>query len=284
MEKIYLCLAGLSWAFLCGSGIISSFVGSYYVDMTKQLRGIFLWSNFINIVGNLMYLVYYSPYVVLAGQFLIGTAAARMVAGVGEISRIYGSDEITQKVAFMGIFSTLGSILGPCSIYLFDLVDTSMWGWRLNINNMVGVVMGVLYFLQFWTNFFTLKNLSREYNLKKEESDALLLPTVSGVEGETSGMVQHDDSSDKLQLQPEQQTQEVKKNELESLQFQDKYLLALRTLLKNKEVLFLYALSFFCSYARATIILLSPMKASAYLKWFPKDLATFNIVSTFAGG
>lgn len=257
---------GLSWAFLCGSGILASFVGSYYADMTKNIREVGLWSNAINVVGNIMYLLYYSPYVVLFGQFLIGTAAARMVAGVGEISRIYGVDEITQKVAFMGIFSTVGSILGPCSTYLFNLVDTKIGNWRLNIGNMVGIVMGCLYLLQFLANFFTLKNLSKEYNLKRE-GEVLLDKDESGEDS---------DISETEEIIPE-------KAPVDQLSLQDKYLVALQTLLKNKEVLFLYALSFFCSYSRATIILLSPMKASYYLGWYQTNLATFNIISTFAG-
>ena len=90
---------GLSWAFLCGSGIIASFVGSYYADRTKNVRRIFLVSNGLNVLGNVMYVLYYSPYVVLCGQFLVGSAAARMVAGVGEITRIYDAGELTSKVS-----------------------------------------------------------------------------------------------------------------------------------------------------------------------------------------
>ena len=258
---------GLSWAFLCGSGIISSFVGSYYADMTKNVREICLYSNIINVLGNIMYLLYYSPYVVLFGQFLIGTAAARMVAGVGEISRIYGTEELTQKVAFMGVFSTIGSILGPCSTYLFNLVDTQIGDWKLNIGNMVGLVMGTLYLIQFLINYFTLKNLSKEYNLKKDATERLLGDVVSGDESEMS----------------EAEEKEVSDEVADEVSFQDKYLMAIRTLLRNKHVLFLYALSFFASYSRATIILLSPIKASLYLGWTQTNLATFNIVSTFAG-
>ena len=87
--------------------------------MTNNFREIALFTNALNVIGNIMYCIYYSPFIVLSGQFLVGTAAARMVAGVGEISRIYRSDEITQKVAFMGIFSTIGSILGLCLIFIF---------------------------------------------------------------------------------------------------------------------------------------------------------------------
>ena len=89
---------GLSWTFLAGSGIIFSFLGSYYADRTKNVRRIFLVSNVLNVLGNLMYMLYYSPYVVLCGQFLVGSAAARLVAGVGEITRIYDASELTAKV------------------------------------------------------------------------------------------------------------------------------------------------------------------------------------------
>merc|ERR1712076_146035 len=106
--------------------------------------------------------------------------------------------------------------------------------------------MGGLYLFQFVINFFTLKNLSKEYNLKKEAGERLL----------TSGVSECEDSELSAD---EGKEKEVRDEIIDDVSFQDKYLIAVRTLLKNKHVLFLYGLSFFASYARATIILLSPI-------------------------
>ena len=94
---------GLAQASLFLSGVICSIVGSYYADYTKNVREICLFEDVLNIIGNIMYSLYYSPYLILFGQLLIGTTSARMTSTVGEISRVYGSDKITQKLGILGI-------------------------------------------------------------------------------------------------------------------------------------------------------------------------------------
>ena len=255
---------GLGWAFLCGSGVISSLMGSYYVDKTKNIREILLWTSFVNVIGNITYLLYFSPYIVLFGQLLVGTAAVRMVAVVGEVSRIYESCQVTQKIAFLGIFTSIGGLLAPCSTYLFSLVDLRIQDWVLNVNNFVGVVMAGLFLLQFWVQHFTLTNLSKEFNVK-----------IQGI-GE-------DEDRKELYESNAQDEIEVNEPDLENNLFRKRYLLALRTLTSSKQVMFLYMLSSFCSYCKGTVLLLLTMKSSLYLGWLQIDQATYNIISASAG-
>lgn len=257
---------GLSWAFLCGSGVITSLLGSYYADSTKNVREVCLVTNVVNIVGNILYVLYYSPYLVLFGQLLVGTAAARMVAAVGEISRVYETSDLTQNLSFLGIFSTIGSVTGPCTTYLFALVDTDVGAWKLNIGNMVGITMAILYFLQLVLNYFTLENVSKQYNLKEHESETILLENMENEKEEEEEEVGESD----------------KKGE-EQESFYKKYVKAIKVLLQSNHILFLYSLCFFASFARATITLLQPIKAVKYLSWKQTHLATFNIISTVSG-
>ena len=250
---------GLSWAFLCGSGVVSSLFGSYYADSTKNLRGICLVTNALNVIGNIMYVLYYSPYLVLFGQLLVGTAAARSVASVGEISRVYEAKDLTQKLSLLGVFSTFGSLLGPCTTYVFKSVNTEISGWKLNVNNMVGITMASLFFIQLIINYFTLQNVSKVYNIKTEARKNFLLEIV----GDEDASIYNSSDEDKS--------------------FCKNYIIALSALFRSKQVLFLYALCLFTSYTRTTIRLLQPIKSQELLSWKEIDLSKFSIVSVCSG-
>ena len=62
---------GLSQAALFLSGTIASIIGSYYADYTKNVREICLFEDLLNITGNVMYSLHYSPYLILFGQLLV---------------------------------------------------------------------------------------------------------------------------------------------------------------------------------------------------------------------
>lgn len=111
---------GLSKAVLCLSRAISSIIGSYYAGNTKNIREISLLDDLLNIAGNIMYSLYFSPYLILFGQLLIGTSSARMTSSIGEVSRVYEAEELTQKMGILGIMTVIGSILGPCNAFVFQ--------------------------------------------------------------------------------------------------------------------------------------------------------------------
>ena len=66
---------GFSHFMLYLSSAISGIIASIYADYTKNIREICLFENVLNIIGNLMYSLYYSPYLILIGQLLIGSTA-----------------------------------------------------------------------------------------------------------------------------------------------------------------------------------------------------------------
>ena len=121
---------GLSKAFLYLSGAKSSIIGSYYVDYTKNIREICLLEDLLNIVGNIMYSLYFSPYLILFGQLLIGTSSAGITSSIGEVSRVYEAKELTQKIGILGIMTVVGSIAGPCNAFAFQYVDFSIGSWK----------------------------------------------------------------------------------------------------------------------------------------------------------
>ena len=243
---------GLSSSMLYLSGAVSSIVGSCYVDYSKNVRLICLTEDLLNIIGNVMYSLYYSPYLILFGQLLIGTTSARMTASIGELSCVYVTGEITRKLSILGIFSTLGAFTGPCTTFLFQYVDISIRNWKLNIGNMIGIVMALFYLLQFILNFITLSNVSKEYTLK---------------EGSTSS------SEEELLL-----------SNGTRISFHEKYLSTLKVFFQHKHIVFWLSTCFITTFSRIIIRIAIPIKAEQYLHWKQKEIAVIWLISICSTG
>ena len=257
---------GLSWVFLSSSGVFSSLIGSYYADTTKNVRLLFMVTNILSIIGNIMYTLYYSPYIVLFGQLIIGTGAARLVAYVGETSRVYESEQLTQKFFLLSIFSTLGAVFGLSSVYMFRLIDIDLHGWRIQVGNMIGVTLAVLNIIHAVLNYFTLCNVSQEYTIKKSVSE-----TFSSNEHQAL-------------LESDELIEKEKMGTSDDLTFDELYVLSLKTIVKNKYIMFLLYLSFYTTFLRGIIHLLVPVKAAAYNDWKQTELATVILIGSCGGG
>ena len=255
---------GFSHFMLYLSSAISGIIASIYADYTKNIREICLFENVLNIIGNLMYSLYYSPYLILIGQLLIGSTAGRMTSVVGEISRVYETNEITHKVAVLGTFSVIGAVLGPCFTFLFQYIDIAIGNWKWNIGNMIGIVMVGYYVFQFLLNYFTLFNVSKEFTLKKENLLNSNLD-LSDMEEENENLLFK------------------KETEKKSTSFTGKYIITLNVLLRNKYILFWLLMGIVTVCARGFQKLVVPIKSEEYLNWKQKDIARLWVICMVLG-
>ena len=213
-----------------------------------------------------MYSLHYSPYMILFGQLLVGTTAARITNSVGEVSRVYETAQITQKLGILGVMTTVGAIIGPCATFLFQYVDTSIRNWKLNMGNMVAIFMAVFYLFQLILNYVTLHNVSKEHTLKKE----LLLDTTYH----------------KCDMKQEYQVTQFKTLEFENveeLSFNEKYLISLKAIFRHKHIVFCLAVSVLVNYARGLTKIVVPIKGEEYLHWEEADVATLWVIPLTAG-
>ena len=113
--------------------------------------------------------MYFSPYIILLGQFLSGTIGARNAIIEAELSRIFSKDEISHKTAITVLFTTFGSLSGPCLIFTFEYVHIGFGDWQLMIRNMPGFYMCFLSTIELFLDYFILKNVSKEFYEKLSE-------------------------------------------------------------------------------------------------------------------
>ena len=255
---------GLSQAALFLSGAVASIAGSYYSDYTKNYRGICLVEDVLNIIGNIMYSLYYSPYLIVFGQLLIGTSSARVTSSVGEVSRVYEAAEITRKLGIIEIFTVAGSIIGPSTTFEFQYVKVYIGDWIWNVGNMIGISMTIFYLLQFLLNYFTLHNVSKEYTLKKE-----VLLNIAGDTVET----ECDDGKRQI----------FYSRDYDEVSFNKKYLIALKAVFRNKHVIFWLGTCVLLTYARGLVKLVVPIKGEEYLDWKQADVASLWIIGMAVG-
>ena len=260
---------GLARASLYLSGVVSSVIGSYYADYTKNVREICLTEDVLNVIGNLMYTLYYSPYLILFGQLLIGTTSARMASSVGEISRVYETDKITQKLGIVGLMTMTGSVIGPCTTFFFQYIDISIGNWKWNIGNMTGISMTVFYLFQLGLNYFTLDNVSKEHTLKRCFSVNTVVKNPETLE---SNCIENATETTPLTIKSRYRRS-----------FNQKYVTSLRIILKNKHIVFCLAMAVIQNYARGLIKIVVPIKAEEYLKWKQTDIAKLLVVAIAVG-
>ena len=258
---------GLAQAALFLSGAVSSIIGSYYVDLTKNYREFCLLEDVLNIIGNIIYSLYYSQYLILFGQILIGTTAARMTSSVGEIACVYETCKLTQKMGLLGVMTVLGLVSGPSTIFLFQYVDTSIGIWKWSVGNLVGMAMTGFYLFQFLLNYFTLYNVSKDFTLKKEH---LMEVTIEG------SAMEYDFEEDQLG------TSGI--NNTDKLSFNEKYFITLKDLFENKHIIFYLTMCILLTtYFRVLANLAVPIKGEEYFNWKQTYIAKLWVLSMITG-
>lgn len=257
---------GLSATVLSASTAISVLIGSFYYDATRDYRTIGIMSALLDFTGNIIYMLGFSPYLVLFGNFVIGMGQLSVAAGLAELFQVYENEKLTRKMFSFLLVALLGSLISPCIIFAFDSVDVVIGAWRLNVNNIVALIMAALYLISFTLRLIFLKNISLKHNIKKERKRLEL-------EEE-----KEDDAADMLI-----QEEILNKNEERSAQNLIGLLSGYKELLTNYRILFLYLIDFFQSFISMTLLLLLSLKGSQYLSWKQGDIARVNLISRVIG-
>ena len=156
----------VSSAFLFASLSLSAMVG-HLVDKHRRIRVTFFTVNCVVILGNVLYSIPLSPWFLVLGRLLSGTAGPLRSVMSGEVARSFHSDDLSGKLTWMGMSYAVGFMLGPTINIFFKNLHVAAWGLTITKHNIPGIMMASLFSISTLIAFFFLHDLSRIYDLKK---------------------------------------------------------------------------------------------------------------------
>lgn len=148
--------------------MLSTIIG-HLTDQSRNIRLPFFIINSLVVVGNILYALPFSPWFLLVGRLLAGTGMSLRSVMAGEVARSYPAVILSNKMSYLGVSHAFGFVIGPVVNMLFTNVKFRLGAWKLTYYNIPGVYMALLFSLVQILNIFMLSNLSKLYDLKKEE-------------------------------------------------------------------------------------------------------------------
>ena len=164
-------------AFYTPAILISAAVNRW-ADKTRRFKLCLIVIIYINMSGNILYLIPFSPYFALCGKFFQGFCLVLDPLIIAELARSYHSDVIPPKIAVLSGLYTFGFSIGPVIPTIFEKVDFWIGGVHIAYGNISGlVVLMLLIVLQILIVIFT-HNLSKEYDLKQKTEELTKLNEI----------------------------------------------------------------------------------------------------------
>ena len=153
------------------SMIIASIVVGKIFDRMRRARVIFCLMTLCVIIGNVLYIIPLSPWMLFFGRLISGMAGCLKPIMISELIRSYPPDEIIPQMSAVTLSSILGYTLGPCINFLFVKADFWFLGVRIEYPNAACLVVCLFFVLAFIVSLCFVSDLSREFDLKKALKD-----------------------------------------------------------------------------------------------------------------
>lgn len=186
--KLYYSL--ISASYLMAAVIFSVIVGRM-VDKHRNIRTTFFWGNVLVIIGNVIYALPWSPWLLIAGRFISGGGGPLRSVIAGELARCYPREELIAKYSSVGMAFNLGFIIGPGFNFAFESINFYIGDLHITYVNVPGLYMAVLFIFVQIMCFFMVFDLSKEYDMKadnihttpREKLDKLAQEKLASAEG-----------------------------------------------------------------------------------------------------
>ena len=162
--KIFYSVISASYLLAC---VLVSMVVGRWIDSSRKIRKTFHICNILVIVGNIVYTLHFSPWLLVVGRLLSGFDGPLRSIISGEVARCYPEEEVLGKFSIMGMAFSLGFIMGPGVNFMFTTVDFTIGYWHVTYVNVPGLYMAALFIITEIVVYFTISDLSREFDLKK---------------------------------------------------------------------------------------------------------------------
>ena len=141
-----LCYGIIYAAYMAASLALSGFVGRI-AEKTRSIRTIFFVLNSVTIVGNIMYSIPISPWMLGIARFMTGFCGPLRSVITREITRSHHPNSLMNAISIRSVAFTVGFIVGPALNAACKDVNFYVDKWHITFANFPGVYMAVLFLL-----------------------------------------------------------------------------------------------------------------------------------------
>ncbi|XP_028259334.1 uncharacterized protein mfsd8l1 isoform X2 [Parambassis ranga] len=138
---------GLTLSAFSLSGLLSGPLFGHWSDKTRTTKKIILFANFFEIVGNLMYFMGYSKWLLLSSRLVAGVGAGAGSSIFGFLTRITAPDDRATVFAAVMACRQAGLLIGPAFNIFLRLCDFHLGPFVVNKFTAPGLFMCLLWIL-----------------------------------------------------------------------------------------------------------------------------------------
>ncbi|VEL35491.1 unnamed protein product [Protopolystoma xenopodis] len=124
-----------------------------------RVKVILLLSDQLEIVGNLLYLIGTSPWLVLLGRFISGAGASCEPPLYADIARVTSLEERTPIIVTILVSRQCGLMFGPAFTLILHNMNVTIAGFSLSVYNGPGLLMAGLWILHTLVVLLTYPNI-----------------------------------------------------------------------------------------------------------------------------
>lgn len=163
--KLYYSL--ISFSYIAISGVLTIFIARY-ADRSRNIRFLFFFTNSALIIGNLIYTLHFSPWLLILGRSIASVGFSQRSIVMGEMARCYTPEDLTKKVSLLSMVFSFGFLSAPGMNILFEPVDFYIGNLHITFANASGLYVSVIFIVAQIISYFFIHDLSKEYDLKAE--------------------------------------------------------------------------------------------------------------------
>ncbi|XP_051930530.1 uncharacterized protein mfsd8l1 isoform X1 [Hippocampus zosterae] len=202
---------GLTLSAFSLSGLLASPLFGHWSDRTRTTKKIILFSNFFEIVGNFMYFLGFSKWLILSSRLVAGIGSGAGSSIFGLLTRITAPEDRATVFAIVMVCRQVGLLIGPAFNIVLRLCDFHLGPFVVDTFTAPGLFMCLLWILiQFAVVFmyWDLPPLQRGKETLKTKCNDMVNEQTTGEEAED----EEDEDEDKIEdeeVKPLMQSQEL---------------------------------------------------------------------------
>lgn len=164
---------GIALAAYPVSSIIGAFSIARYADRTKRTRVVIVFLLSCEVLGNLLYVLHFSPLFPIIGRLIAGFGDVANIVMVAEIARSYETNEITSRISWTVMFFSIGFALSPGMNIVFKMFDFYIGPVHIVYANLPGLFMAICFSIIMVFTYFMVSDVSRDFDYKQRNEMVL---------------------------------------------------------------------------------------------------------------